>query len=279
MDPRPRKPAKWILPVLIAAHLAGCATGPLRTTDVGTGLILYTDEQPAQAERLSREARTFLEELAEYLDLQAPGGGLLRIYHYPNRWGLWRHLSREVPSLRWRRGVCYETEEAYVVALCGNPVDRGFREILRHELTHALIAAHFRDIPPWIDEGLAQVMASGPPFPHLEQDRLDRVHLEARRAQERGCLRLLHVPPGRKLTPSQYLVACALTYSLLSRSPEAAPGRLIRFLETSQLGGSPERTFEACWGMSMEEACRALVSSADPAPRTGIRASGPGFTP
>jgi hypothetical protein len=209
--------------------------------------------------------------VGDYLRLRPPPGGLLRIYHYPNRWTLWWHLNREVPSLRWRTGVCYETEEAYVVTLCGNPERERFQEALRHELTHYLVAVHFCDIPPWIDEGLAQVLASGPPFPHLEEDRLEAAFLEARRRKKRGCLQLLTLPAGEKLSPSQYRVACALTYYLLTRCPETAPTQLVRFLETSQPGVPVPQTFSSCWGISMEEACGGLLSSIDSEPRARDR--------
>jgi hypothetical protein len=187
------------------------------------GFVLHSKEAPSEAHAVSRDAQRFLEDVGDYLHLRVPPGSLLKIYHYPNRWGLWRHLNREVPSLRWRRGVCYETEAAYIVTLSGNPAGKKFQETLRHELTHYLVATHFCDIPPWIDEGLSQVMASGPPFPHLEEDLLEEIQREARRGKERGCLQLLRVPPGQNLSRSQYHISCALTYSLLSRSSEATP--------------------------------------------------------
>ena len=163
------------LPVLLAVLLSGCASGPPGTSYPGTDLVLYTRAASPEALVVAQEANEFLTDLGDYLHLQVPPGALLRIYHYPNRWGLWWHLNRAVPSFRWRRGVCYEIEEAYVVTLSGNPGRRKFRDTLRHELTHYLVAAHFCDVPPWIDEGLSQVMASGPPFPHLEEDVLEKV--------------------------------------------------------------------------------------------------------
>ena len=249
-----------VLFVLLAVLLSGCASGPPGTSYPGTDLVLYTKVAPFEAQVVAQEANEFLTDLGDYLHLQVPPGNLLRIYHYPNRWGLWWHLNRAVPSFRWRRGVCYEIEEAYVVTLSGNPGRSKFRDTLRHELAHYLLAAHFCDIPPWIDEGLSQVIASGPPFPRLEENLLDKVQREARRAKQRGCLQLLRVPPGKSLTRSQYPVACALTYHLLTRSSETPPSELMRFLETTRSGVPPEQTFSESWGISMEEACREMVA-------------------
>jgi len=249
-----------VLFVLLAVLFSGCASAPPGTSYPGTDLVLYTKVASPEAKVVAQEANEFLIDLGDYLHLQVPPGSLLRIYHYANRWGLWWHLSREAPSFRWRRGVCYEIEEAYVVTLSGNPERKKFQETLRHELAHYLVAAHFCDVPPWIDEGLSQVMASGPPFPNLDHDLLDKVQREARRSKERGCLRLLRVPPGKKLSPSQYHVACALTYHLLTRSSETPPSELMRFLETTRSGVPPEQTFSRSWGISMEEACREMLA-------------------
>jgi hypothetical protein len=258
---------KYVFPLLLTVLLSGCASGPPGTSYPGADLVFCTKAASTEAQVVAQEANKFLTDLGDYLHLQVPPGTLLRIFHFPNRWGLWWHLNREVPSLRWKRGVCYETEEAYVVALSGNPGGRKFRDTLRHELTHYLVAAHFCDVPPWIDEGLSQATASGPPFPHLEQDLLEEVRREARRSKERGCLQLLRVPPGKKLSPSQYHVACALTYHLLTRSSCSAPTDLIRFLETTRSGVSPEQTFSQSWGISMEEACREMVAGSE----SGVR--------
>jgi hypothetical protein len=213
-----------------------------------------------EARVVAQEANEFLTRLGDYLRLQVPPGGLLRIYHYPNRWSLWWHLNREVPSLKWHRGACYETEEAYIVTLSGRPDAKKFQETLRHELTHYLVATHFCGIPPWIDEGLAQVMASGAPLPRLEDDLLHKVQRDARRGKKSGCMELLRVPSGNKLNASQYGTACALTYHLLTRSSKADPSKLTRFLESSQPGAPPEQTFSASWGFSMEEACESLAA-------------------
>ena len=269
-------PLHRALPVILSLLLSGCASGPPGVSHPGAGFVLYTREPPSESEAVSREAREFLEDLAGYLKLQVPPGSLLRIYHYPHRWGLWWHLNREVPSLRWRRGVCYETDEAYIVTLCGQPGTEKFRQTLRHELTHYLVAAHFCDIPPWIDEGLSQVMSSGPPFPHLEGDLLDTAQREARRRRETGCLRLLHVPAGKKLTTSQYHLARALTCYLLTHPSGAAPTDLLRFLETSVAGVPPEKAFSASWGISMEDACQAMVTWSGATDAKGERRKGKG---
>ncbi len=266
MKSRFASPERGIFCVLLVTLLCGCASGPPGTGHPGTRFVFYSKETPAGARMVSREAEQFLEDVADYLRLEVPPGHLLKIYHYPNRLSLWRHLRREVPSLQWRRGVCYETSEAYTIALRGNPGGGRFQETLRHELTHYLIATHFCDFPPWIDEGLAQVMAEGPPFPRLERERVETVQREARSVRERGCVDLLHVPPGERLSQSQYRTARAVTYYLLTRPSRSTTNDLNRFLESTRPGVPLERIFSESWGVTIEEACEGMAAWA----RSGI---------
>jgi hypothetical protein len=249
--------------------LLGCAAGPPGTPHPGERLVLYTAEASAEAEAIARTAQDFLADLGGYLRLDVPPAHLLKIYHYPNRWALWRHLNRQVPDHRWKRGVTYETDLFYVITLSGGPDGKGFQETLRHELAHYLLAVHFCDTPPWIDEGFAQIAACGPPFPHLEEGLRRAVRQEARRGGVRRCRELLLIPPGRTLTASQYRLACALTASLFDRSPESASTALIRFLGESRHDAHPEQAFPASWGLSMDEACLQMAAWAEDEQREG----------
>ncbi len=249
-----------VLLILLAALVCGCASAPPGTCHPGTSLVLCTKERPPGVQAVSMEAERFLETASAYLHLEVPPAPLLRIYHYPNRFGLWWHLGREVPSLQWRRGACYETEEAYVIALRGNPEKTAFRETLRHELSHYLLATHFCGFPPWVDEGLAQVLEADTPFPGFARDRVEEVQRDARRSSGRECRQLLRVPPGRTLSPSQYRTARAITYHLLTRPSMSGTGDLIRFLESSRPDADPEQIFFESWGVPMGEACREMLA-------------------
>ncbi len=259
---------------MLGALLLGCAAGPPGAPHPGHGLVLHTAEPSAEAQAIAREAQDFLADLGRYLRLDVPPAHLLRIYHYPNRWALWRHLNRQAPAHRWKRGVCYETEAFYVVTLSGEPGGRGFQEILRHELAHYLLAVHFWDIPPWIDEGFAQIAACGPPFPHLEDDLRRAAQQEARRDGVQRCRELLLIPAGGTLTASRYRLACALAASLFDRSPQAAPRSLIRFLGQSRDDAPAEEAFRTSWGVSMDEACLQMAAWAEDEEREGERRAG-----
>ena len=240
----------------------GCTTGPPGSPRPSSNFLLYTNALPPQARNLNHTAQTYLEQLGSYLGLSPAPGALLRIHQYRWRLNFWRHLNGAYPSLRWKKGACFETLEAYVVAVYGQPGSNKMLETLRHELTHYLLTIHFSQIPPWIDEGLAQVMACGPPLPHLDRGLSGKVRDAVIGGQTTSCERLLAIPPGRSLTRNQYHLACALTYFLLTRSNDSRD-RLLCFLNSTQPGKIQGEAFRTCWGLSMEQACRDLTAWSD----------------
>ena len=61
--------------------------------------------------------------------------------------------------------ACYEAPEGILVVALSRCRRRDETvRLLRHELSHYVIASCFVEIPPWIDEGLAQFFETGPPY-------------------------------------------------------------------------------------------------------------------
>jgi hypothetical protein len=250
-----RHPA-WLL-LCLALTAAACAKGPPGTLYPSTNFVLYTAANSSTARSLEARARTYLSQFEEYLRLSPPPGSLLRIHHYSWRLNLWRYLNANYPALRWRKSACFETPDSYVIAFSGDPGSQAAQHTLRHELTHYLLAVHYSDVPPWLDEGLAQVMAAGTPYPHLDPGPLDSVRREVNNFGTQGCVHLLTLPPGSLLSPGEYQVACGLAFYLLNRDQEAV-SRLHAYLSATGPAIPPERSFVSCWGIPMEEACLGL---------------------
>ena len=262
--PRPGCASRRAAGILLLAILVPCCTkGAPGILYPSTHFLLCTEEQPAAARTLEAEARDFLHQAGEYLQLPPPPGGLLRIYHFRRRINLWRHLNGSAPDLRWRKAACYETPECYVIALSGRPSSTRFQKNLRHELSHYLLAAHFSSMPPWLDEGLGEVIASGPPFPRHGPGRARTAHPETTRDDPGACLDLMRLQPGTLLDPAQYRLSRDLVRFLLQHSEDAVQ-RLHCYLEAARPATSPEQDFFPCWGLSMEEACLAALPWAGP---------------
>jgi hypothetical protein len=205
-----------------------------------------------------KEAQTFLHEAALYLGLSVPDNVELSIYVYTRRWDLWRHLSKVCPGMRWMRAACCEDATGYVIGVSGDLGDPRVFGYLRHELTHYLLASHFSDFPPWIDEGLAQVMAECP----ILRGEVECDRREMRRVLNRtspGELRdMILVPPGERLSSLQYDVARVWTWALLSELP-SGKDKIIRYLNETRSGSDQERMFLNIWGESVEEVLISLT--------------------
>jgi hypothetical protein len=102
------------------------------------------------------------------------------------------------------------------------------RQDLRHELTHALLHSVLRDVPLWLDEGLAEYFEVPP-----DANGLNQRHLEQLRADESfrpDLANLEQLTQVQQMHPEEYREAWAWVHLMLCGKPE---GRavLIRYLQ------------------------------------------------
>jgi len=237
--------------------LAGCVHKPPGQAYPSRIFLLQSQAAPPKAQSLSKEAEEFLLTLESYLQLQPPPGALLRIYHYRWRWSLWYYLLQTAPSFCWRPAVCFETNEAYHIAISGRPESKRFHKNLHHELTHYLLTAHYSYLPPWLDEGLAQIMSFGPPFPHLPPEILSVIKGVLETQYHDSCIKVALYPPTEMMNVSEYYLACALTYYLLKSEKEGI-NRFHRYLKHIHPQGELPHIFSEELGISIDEACKNL---------------------
>ncbi len=258
---RPRILAAVFFLASLWVALAGCAASLPSKAFPSSRFVLYSESNPEEAQQVRIQAEAFLDDLEAYLGLQAPPGGILRVVHFRRRVDLWNYLGQEVPAFRWRRGVCFEKTDHYELALSGRPAEAAFLKTLRHELTHYFLIVHFSDFPPWIDEGLAQILAEGTPFPRPGLRRDDPAGVQSAQWSEADCLRVLHRRPGEKLTAFEYKLAKRLAARLIARSGDSL-ARLVRFLELCAADRDASPAFGEAWGLSYEEVCAELTAQA-----------------
>jgi hypothetical protein len=106
---------------------------------------------------------------------------------------------------------------------------------LRHELTHALLHSVLKDVPLWLDEGLAEYFEVGP-----EQQGINPRHLDSLR---RGIIstdlaRLEQLSTVQQMSPSEYREAWAWVHLMMRGNPE---GRavLIGYLQQLRTNANP----------------------------------------
>jgi hypothetical protein len=157
-----------------------------------------------------------------YKELQLPpANSVVQVFIFEDRDRYERFMHAKYPDLPKRRAFFVAQphsvggpEDLYVYTYWGERV----REDLRHELTHALLHSVLKDVPLWLDEGLAEYF-------ELPTERLgvNPRHLEQirRGGFQPNLVRLEQLGQVQQMTPLEYREAWAWVHWMLRGKPEA----------------------------------------------------------
>lgn len=227
--------------------LAGCAAGVPAGSVEGRYVEVHSDLGETEAQTLALEADSFVERVCAYLQARPPGA---RVYVFRNVRGLRAFLRRECPAFAARVGACFEGRDGgLVVAVLAKDGGRPSVAKLRHELTHAVVAANFRDAMPWLDEGLAQVFESGCP-PAEDRTRIRALRKNA--VDGERLERLFAVTERAELSEKDYLVAWGMTWCLV-REGERGRRTVLECLAPARAGENAVERVRRCTGGSLEQ--------------------------
>jgi hypothetical protein len=168
-----------------------------------------------------------LQELAElreqvYRELQLPTAtSIIQVFLFEDRDRYERFMKARYPDLPRRRAFFVAqprsaggADELLVYTFYGDHI----RQDLRHELTHALLHSVLRDVPLWLDEGLAEFFELPP-----EADGVNAQHLEAlcHGPFQPDLTRLEGLTQVDQMRPPEYREAWAWVHLMLRSRPEA----------------------------------------------------------
>ena len=231
---------------------AGCVQSIPRLASQGAHVVLYTDLQPDErAAEMLKEADRSVREISELLGL-APPVTPAKVLLFGSRSALRSYLDKECPQRVSAAAACFETAGTFVVALSERWRTSETLRYLRHELSHYVTASHFYDIPPWMDEGLAQFFELGPPYPRPHPACLKALSRHLRRRKEGILTELISIPQGTGLSHEQYGQAWGLVFFLMTDS-ETGPTSVRRYLEKVRMCGSPDEQFREAFGRGPAE--------------------------
>jgi hypothetical protein len=179
-----------------------------------------------------------LEQLGEqvYQELQLPvASTLVKVYLFETRERYDRFMRSRYPDLPERRAFFVAQprngtgEDLMVYTYWGERI----REDLRHELTHALLHGVLKDVPLWLDEGLAEYFELPPERqgvngPYVEQMRRDGARPDLARLEQLGQV--------AQMNGAEYREAWAWVHLMLRGSPE---GRKVLLRYVHQLRSNP----------------------------------------
>jgi hypothetical protein len=196
-------------------------TRPGRYSFRASQYVFYSDFEIRRELPIFRELAELREQVYKELQLPAPGGEtLIHVYLFGDKEHYERFIESKYPGLPDRRAFFMEEQprglgkgELLVFTFWSDRL----RIDLRHELTHALLHAVLKEVPLWLDEGLAEYYELPPAW-----NGLDPRHVRALR--DRGVIpdlaRLEQLSEVKDMDSDRYREAWAWVYLMLRGSPE-----------------------------------------------------------
>jgi len=231
--------------------LAGCANSFPRATVQGAHVALHSDLSDVEAAEIAKTADRTVEDVAAALGLTPPDIRAA-VYLFDWRCALRSFLERECPERAYAAGACFQTQTGFVVAVSRRWRRRDTLVLLRHELAHFVIASHFHDVPPWIDEGLAVYFEAGPPFGEVRRNYLKTVTSLLRRRPGNVLAGLVSIPAGKRMSRDEYAAAWGLVHYLMNRRADGA-SLIRRYLAVVRSGADAAAQFAEVFGVSPSE--------------------------
>ena len=235
---------------LLTFALCGCGTArpPLATASDHT--IVHSS---AGAASIRDEADATVRGVTHYLNITQPESPA-RIVHF--RWWLPRrlYLGSACPRMADAAATCFANEDGELEIVFSGSWDAAeTRRLLRHELTHYLVASRWRgEVPPWLDEGLSRFFELGPPYGRPHPKSLNALRKKLRGPSPDMLADLIQMPPGQRLTRAQYDAAWGLTWFLLT-SPDVGPSAVTAYADDVRWPDDPSERFRLHFGASPAE--------------------------
>ena len=197
--------------------------------------VFYSDFALPENEPLLNELGRLRDQIYRELQLP-PAENVVQVFIFEDRDRYERYMRSRYPELPRRRAFFVAQprghgggDELLVYTFNGEHI----RQDLRHELTHALLHSVLKDVPLWLDEGLAEFFELPP-----EADGLNRQHLATLREGQfsPNLSRLEALTQVDQMKPPEYREAWAWVHLMLRGKPE---GRQALLAYLHQLRSTP----------------------------------------
>ncbi|HWR97020.1 MAG TPA: hypothetical protein VN317_01215 [Candidatus Methanoperedens sp.] len=234
--------------MVIAATLgAGCASSlPLARVQP---VAIHARGDAAEIDAFAASVDAALAAIAGRLELALPARGL-EIRLFGSRRSMNGFLREHCPEQSGKAAACFSRPGGFTVTVAKSAQPGETERALRHELTHYLLASHYRHLPRWIDEGLAQYLEVDPSRPRGDKRELfvgQRVPTTASALTE-----LISRVPRGPLAREQYLLSWALA-SFLMEDDSQGRDRVKEYLSATAAADKALDRFEASFGSLAEQ--------------------------
>ncbi len=189
---------------------------------------------------LFRELSSLRDQVYKELQLP-PSATLVQVYLFEDRDRYQRFMQAKYPDLPKRRAFFVAqprrlggTEDLLVFTYWGDRIQQD----LRHELTHALLHSILKDVPLWLDEGLAEFFELPPVWDGVNYQHLEHLRRGPNGPVKLELARLEQFTEVQQMTPVEYREAWAWVHLML-RSTPAARQALIGYLQDLRTNPRP----------------------------------------
>ena len=202
--------------------------------------VFYSDFEVQRNAPLFRELSALREQV--FKELQLPqSSALVQVYLFEDKDRYERFMQSKYPDLPKRRAFFVAQprrfggiEDLIVYTYWGDRIQQD----LRHELTHALLHSVLKDVPLWLDEGLAEYFEMPPSWKGVNYQ-----HVEALRRGPAGPMpcnldRLEQLGEVQQMSPAEYREAWAWTHFMLRSTPPARQA-LLAYLQELRTNPRP----------------------------------------
>ncbi len=152
-----------------------------------------------------------------------PSSNIVQVYLFEDRERYESFMQAKYPDLPRRRAFFVaqphrlgNSEDLLVYTYWGDRIQQD----LRHELTHALLHSVLKDVPLWLDEGLAEFFEVPTVYDGVNQQHLEQLR-RVTAAPRYNLERLEQLSEVQQMTPGEYRESWAWAHLLLRSTPQA----------------------------------------------------------
>jgi len=234
--------------------------------------VFYSDFELKRDHPLFTELVNLRDQVCKELQLPQ-ANNIVEVYLFEDRKQYDRFMQARYPNLPNRRAFFVAqprsgggAEDLLVYTYWGDRI----REDLRHELTHALLHGVLKDVPLWLDEGLAEYFELSPERKGVNSQHLDQIFRGTTGPFKPNLARLEQLGQVQQMTPAEYREAWGWVHWMLRGKPEARKVLLdyLQQLRSNPTPGALQPRLATVYP-SPEEALEKHLKQLDNSPRHG----------
>jgi hypothetical protein len=256
---RSRRPVALALALASCAALIGCSSlqlwpsGDRPEREPVPGLptkhsfpvsqfVFVSDFEIQRNLPLFRELSNLREQVYKELRLP-PSSTKVLVYLFEDQERYERFMKAKYPELPRRRAFFLAqprrlgaNEDLLVYTYWGNRLNgNSINQDLRHELTHAILHSVLKDVPLWLDEGLAEFFELPASWNGVNPYHIESLRQPATRVD---LARLEQLTDVQQMTPAEYREAWAWVHLMLRSTPPARQA-LLSYLQELRTNAQP----------------------------------------